>query len=696
MDINDTSHNIDLDSPDLYINRDLSLLAFNTRVLAQAKNEQLPLLERINYLCISCANLDEFFEVRVASIIQMATIDPKAAGPDGLTPKEQLEQISIHAHQLVDEQYKILNELLIPQLAEQNIRFVRRKDWTDIQQKWLEKYFNDELMPILTPVGLDSAHPFPRILNKSLNFIISLTGKDAFGRNSGRAVLQAPRGLPRMVKLPMAETDSGANDFVFLSSIIHAFVNELFHGMTVKGCYQFRVTRNSDFFVDDDAIDDLLLAVQGELAMRNYGDEVRLEIDAACPDDTVKFLLDRFNLTPDRLFLVDGPVNLNRIQEMNSLIDRPDLKFTAFKPSIPSQLGRNKDIFTAIRRNDILLHHPFESFSPVVEFLRQAAVAPEVLAIKQTLYRTGAESPIVAALIKAAKAGKEVTVVIELRARFDEKANIDLASKLQEAAVHVVYGVVGYKTHAKMCLVLRREDGELRNYVHLGTGNYHPKTAQLYTDYGLFSCNKELGEDVRRVFAQLTSLGKVTKLNKLLQSPFTLHKGLIEKIDREICHANNGKAAKIIIQVNAVVEQQLIQALYRASQAGVIVKLLVRGICCLRPQIAGVSDTIEVRAIVGRFLEHARIYAFANDGNQEVYASSADLMSRNMFKRVEICFPIENKKLYTRILRNLDLYFQDNSQAWLLQADGSYRQPTPCEDTAPIQAQSLLLTGLQA
>ncbi len=696
MDINDTSHNIDLDSPDLYINRDLSLLAFNTRVLAQAKNEQLPLLERINYLCISCANLDEFFEVRVASIIQMATIDPKAAGPDGLTPKEQLEQISIHAHQLVDDQYKILNELLIPQLAEQNIRFVRRKDWTDIQQKWLEKYFNDELMPILTPVGLDSAHPFPRILNKSLNFIISLTGKDAFGRNSGRAVLQAPRGLPRMVKLPMAETDSGANDFVFLSSIIHAFVNELFHGMTVKGCYQFRVTRNSDFFVDDDAIDDLLLAVQGELAMRNYGDEVRLEIDAACPDDTVKFLLDRFNLTPDRLFLVDGPVNLNRIQEMNSLIDRPDLKFTAFKPSIPSQLGRNKDIFTAIRRNDILLHHPFESFSPVVEFLRQAAVAPEVLAIKQTLYRTGAESPIVAALIKAAKAGKEVTVVIELRARFDEKANIDLASKLQEAAVHVVYGVVGYKTHAKMCLVLRREDGELRNYVHLGTGNYHPKTAQLYTDYGLFSCNKELGEDVRRVFAQLTSLGKVTKLNKLLQSPFTLHKGLIEKIDREICHANNGKAAKIIIQVNAVVEQQLIQALYRASQAGVIVKLLVRGICCLRPQIAGVSDTIEVRAIVGRFLEHARIYAFANDGNQEVYASSADLMSRNMFKRVEICFPIENKKLYTRILRNLDLYFQDNSQAWLLQADGSYRQPTPCEDTAPIQAQSLLLTGLQA
>ena len=594
------------------------------------------------------------------------------------------------------DQYDVLNTILLPKLKEENIHFIRRQQWTELQSKWLEAYFNEEILPILTPVGLDSAHPFPRILNKSLNFIISLTGKDAFGRNSGRAVLQAPRSLPRTIKLPSKETGSGPNDFVFLSSIIHAFIDQLFHGMIIKGCYQFRVTRNSDFFVDDDAIDDLLLAVQGELAMRNYGDEVRLEIDANCPDETVSFLLDRFDMTRDRLFLVDGPVNLSRVQEINDLIlDRPDLKFVPFKPTIPIELARQKDIFLAIRRNDILLHQPFESFLPVVDFIRQAAADPDVLAIKQTLYRTGANSPIVSALVKAARSGKVVTVVIELRARFDEKANIDLAYKLQEAAVHVVYGVVGYKTHAKMCLVLRREGKQLRNYVHLGTGNYHPKTAQIYTDYGLFSCDKELGEDVRRVFTQLTSLGKVTKLNKLIQSPFTLHSGLMEKIEREIRHAKAGKPAKIIIQVNAVVEPLAIQALYRASQAGVKIQMIVRGMCCLRPNIPGISENIEVRAIVGRFLEHARIYAFHNDGNQEVYASSADLMNRNMFKRVEVCFPIENKKLAQRILRNLDLYLNDNSQAWIMQSDGSYVRATRGKDEPIIQAQAMLLLEAQ-
>lgn len=687
---------IDLKKPEFYINRDVSLLEFNKRVLAQAKNESVPLLERLNFLCISCSNLDEFYEVRVASIIQMAAIDPKVVGPDGLTPNEQLERISVNAHHLVNEQYQVLNEILIPKLKDQNIRFIRRSKWTEAQQQWLQGYFNEEVLPILTPVGLDSAHPFPRILNKSLNFIISLTGKDAFGRNSGRAILQAPRALPRIVQLPPDETQGGPHDFVFLSSIIHAFVDQLFNGMHVKGCYQFRVTRNSDFFVDDDAIDDLLLAVQGELAMRNYGDEVRLEIDANCPEETVSFLLGRFEMTKDHLFLVNGPVNLNRLQAIIELVDRPDLKFIPFKPSTPPQLARNKDIFAAIRRHDILLHQPFESFSPVVEFLRQAAIAPEVLAIKQTLYRTGADSPIVNALIKAARSGKEVTVVIELRARFDEKANIDLASKLQEAAVHVVYGVVGYKTHAKMCLVLRREGKDLRNYVHLGTGNYHPKTAQIYTDYGLFSCDKELGEDVRRVFAQLTSLGKVTKLNKLLQSPFTLHSGLLEKIEREINHAEDGRPARIIIKVNAIVEEQLIQALYRASQAGVEVKLIVRGVCCLRPGIPGVSENIEVRSIIGRFLEHARIYAFANDANLEVYASSADLMNRNMFRRVEICFPIENKKLVSRIMHDLELYLKDNTQAWLLRPDGNYIQLLQTGNEEPVEAQTMLLNELQA
>ena len=691
-----TNHDMDLQKPELYINRELSILEFNKRVLAQAKDESVPLLERLNYLCISCSNLDEFFEVRVASVIEMVTMDPDTRGIDGLTPNEQLDLISTYTRKLVADQYDVLNNILLPKLKEEKIHFVRRQQWTESQNKWLETYFNEEILPILTPVGLDSAHPFPRILNKSLNFIISLTGKDAFGRNSGRAVLQAPRSLPRTIKLPSKETGSGPNDFVFLSSIIHAFIDQLFHGMIIKGCYQFRVTRNSDFFVDDDAIDDLLLAVQGELAMRNYGDEVRLEIDANCPDETVSFLLGRFGMTRDRLFLVDGPVNLSRVQEINELIlDRPDLKFTPFKPTVPHELARQKDIFSAIKRNDILLHQPFESFSPVVDFIRQAAADPDVLAIKQTLYRTGANSPIVGALVKAARSGKVVTVVIELRARFDEKANIDLASKLQEAAVHVVYGVVGYKTHAKMCLVLRREGKQLRNYVHLGTGNYHPKTAQIYTDYGLFSCDKELGEDVRRVFTQLTSLGKVTKLNKLLQSPFTLHSGLMEKIEREIRHAKAGKPAKIMIQVNAVVEPLAIQALYRASQAGVKIQMIVRGMCCLRPNIPGISENIEVRAIVGRFLEHARIYAFFNDGNQEVYASSADLMNRNMFKRVEVCFPIENKKLMQRVLRNLEWYLSDNSQAWILQADGSYLRAMRGKDEPLIQAQAMLLLEAQ-
>lgn len=693
---NENSDVVNLQKPELYINRELSLLMFNKRVLAQAKNESIPLLERLTYLCISCSNLDEFYEVRVASVIEMAAIDPKAAGPDGLNPKEQLEQIAIYAHELVDEQYQILNEILIPALARENIRFIRRNEWTETQQKWLSNYFNDELMPILTPIGLDSAHPFPRILNKSLNFIVSLTGKDAFGRNSGRAILQAPRALPRIIKLPADETQSGPNDFVFLSSIIHAFVGELFNGMSVKGCHQFRVTRNSDLFVDDDAIDDLLLAVEGELAMRNYGNEVRLEIDAHCSEETVNFLLERFDLTRDRLFLVNGPVNMVRVQSIIGLVNRPDLKFLPFKPLMPQQFARNKDIFAAIQHGDILLHLPFESFTPVIDFVRQAAADPDVLMIKQTLYRTGSDSPIVAALIDAAKAGKEVTVVIELRARFDEQDNIDLASKLADAAVHVVYGVCGYKTHAKMCLVLRREGKLLRNYVHLGTGNYHRRTAMLYTDYGLFTCDKDLGDDVRKVFAQLTSLGKVSKLNKLLQSPFTLHKGIMDKIEREINHAQNGKPAKIIIQVNAVVEEQSMQALYRASQAGVEVKLLVRGICCLRPGIKGVSENIEVRAIVGRFLEHARIYAFANDGNQEVFASSADLMNRNMFRRVEVCFPIENKKMQTRIMDNLNLYLNDNSQAWILQPDGTYIQCHQAKHSELIQAQTKLLSISQA
>lgn len=684
-----------LDNPKFYINRELSSLEFNVRVLAQAKDEKIPLLERLKYLCISCSNLDEFYEVRVASVIQVANIDPTVKCTDGLTAHEQLEKIGLKAHELVNEQYQVLNELLIPQLDKENIRFVRRDKWTATQRKWIEKHFNKELLPILTPVGLDSAHPFPRILNKSLNFIISLTGKDAFGRNSGRAILQVPRTLPRIIQLPKEESDSGPHDFVFLSSIIHAFVNELFTGMTVKGCHQFRLTRNSDFFVEDDAVDDLMCAVEGELVMRNYGDEVRMEIDENCPEPTVFFLKERFRMNAERVFQAKGPVNLSRLLEIYGLIERPDLKFIPFKPSVPSQLGRKKNIFDAIKKQDILLHHPYESFMPVVEFIRQASIDPQVLAIKQTLYRAGVDSPVVEALVEAARLGKEVTVVIELMARFDEKENIGLASKLQEAAVHVVYGVVGYKTHAKMCLILKKEGKTLRNYVHIGTGNYHPTTAKLYTDYGLFTCNKEMGEDVRRIFVQLTSLGKMTKLHKLLQSPFTLHKGLLEKIEREIENKQNDKEAQIIIKVNAVDEEALIRALYRASQAGVKISLIVRGVCCLRPKVEGLSENIEVRSIIGRFLEHTRVYAFANAGKWEVYAASADLMSRNMFRRVETCFPIDNKKSHDRVLSELNGYLKDNTQTWVLQSNGDYVKTKPEEGEEPYLIQMKCLHSFQ-
>ena len=686
---------VDLNEPKFYINRELSLLEFNWRVLEQAKDPRTPLLERLNFLCISCSNLDEFFEVRVAGLIQMAELGAARNEPDSLSPSEALAAINQRAHELVDEQYRVLNEVMLPTLAEQNIRFIRRTEWNDSQRTWLKDYFEEELLPILSPMGLDPAHPFPRILNKSLNFIISLAGKDAFGRDLELAILQAPRALPRIIQLPHGETDSGPHDFVFLSSIIHAFADQLFHGMKVRACNQFRVTRNSDMYLDEEEIDDLLRAVEGELTSRNFGDEVRLEVTDNCPGHLIDFLLSQFGLTEDRLYKVHGPVNLNRPREVYDLIDRPDLKYPQFVAGLPKQFASYKDdIFEAIRKQDILSHQPYESFSPVIELVRQAADDPHVVAIKQTLYRAGSNSPIVESLIRAARAGKEVTVVVELLARFDEKANISLAHRLQEAGVQVVYGIVGYKTHAKMMLILRREGKQLRHYTHLSTGNYHPKTARLYTDYSLFSCDKELGEDVRHVFVQLTSLGKMNRLGKLLQSPFTLHTALIKKVGREIEHAQKGLPASIIIKVNAVNEPQLIRALYSASMAGVKVVLIVRGICCLRPGIPGVSENIEVRSIIGRFLEHSRVYWFENGGEPEVFCASADFMKRNMFRRVESCFPVLTKKLAERIRIDLELYLRDNTQAWLLQTDGSYVRASSKQGEAAICAQHELLGQL--
>ncbi|HEY9546968.1 MAG TPA: polyphosphate kinase 1, partial [Solimonas sp.] len=490
--------------------------------------------------------------------------------------------------------------------------------------------------------------------------------------------VQAPRALPRLIQIPREVTGSGPYDFVFLSSVIHASVDELFPGMQAGGCFQFRLTRNSDLLVDEEEAKDLMEALEGELSQRQWGDIVRLEVAHNCPEQMWQYLTDVAQLTADDVFQVNGPVNLNRLLAIPDMVDRPDLKYPLFVPRVAKALSG--DLFAAIRERDHLLHHPYDSFVPVVEFLRQAARDPKVLAIKQTLYRTGDQSSIVDALVDAARNGKEVTVVVELRARFDEANNIDLAEKLQDVGAHVVYGVVGYKTHAKMCLIVRREEAAvdgpsaLRQYAHLGTGNYHPKTARLYTDYGLFTADPVICRDVHAVFLQLTSLGKVMKLDRLLQSPFTMAKELHSKIEREIAHAQAGRPAKIIAKMNALVEPEMIRALYRASQAGVRVDLIVRGMCSLRPGVKGLSENIEVRSVIGRFLEHHRACYFENGDSPELYLSSADWMERNLFKRVEVAFPVLDKHLRKRVLADLHGYLEDTAQSWFLQADGTYRR----------------------
>ena len=666
--MNDT----DLQIPQLYINRELSFLEFNQRVLEQAKDAKIPLLERVRFLCISCANLDEFFEIRVAGLRELFEAGAVQTSPDGLSVQQQLKAIRARALRLVEEQYQLLNDVLMPQLARHGVVFVEPETWTKAQAKWLAGYFAREVEPVLSPLALDPARPFPKILNKSLNFAVVVEGEDAFGRNSGLAVVQAPRSLPRLIKLP---DELGSRNFVLLGTIIEAFMPKLFAGMRVRGCYQFRVTRNSDLFVEQEEVDDLLRAVQGELASRRYGDAVRLETAHDCPGEILKFLLDQFGLTEDDLYKVSGPVNLNRLMAVYDLIDRPELKYAAFAPSIIDRLKLGNDIFTTLRAGDVLLHHPFQSFVPVVDFIKQAASDPQVLAIKQTLYRTGSDSSIVGALADAAAAGKDVTVIIELRARFDEEANIELATKLQEAGAHVMYGVFGFKTHAKLVMVVRREEKGLRRYCHLGTGNYHAKTARLYTDYGLLTADEAIGEDVHEIFLQLTGLTRVPRLRKLLHGPFSLHQSLLDKIQRESEHARAGVPAHIIAKLNALTEPAVIQALYKASRAGVKIDLIVRGVCCLRPGVPGVSEHIKVRSIVGRFLEHSRVYYFENAGAREVYCGSADWMVRNLLRRIEVAFPVEAHDLQVRVMDDLQSYLQDDVQAWILHSDGQYSRP---------------------
>ena len=663
-----------------YINRELSLLQFHKRVLAEAQDQSVPLLERLRFLCISCTNLDEFFEIRVAGLKQRMEIGAPAQGPEKIPAQDVFDELRVDVSKMVEQQYQLLNDELFPQLADAGVRFVHSNDWSDEQHEWLEEYFTEQVVPVLTPLTFDPARPFPRILNKSLNFIVRLHGKDAFGRRRHRGMVQAPRSLPRIIRLPDSVSRPGEHNFVFLSSIIRVHVESLFPGLDVDGCYQFRVTRNSNLYVDDEEVSDLVRALEGQLEASRYGAAVRIEIGHECPDDLREFLLDHFELKKDDIYMVDGPVNLNRLSTVCDLDDKPELLYTAFTQGLPEELLSDDNIFTILDKKNVLLHHPYQSFAPVIDFIATAAADPDVLAIKQTLYRTGPASPIVDHLVVAARSGKEVTIVIELMARFDEAANIALANRLQEAGAHVVYGLVGFKTHAKMTLVVRRVDTRLVRYCHLGTGNYHHATTSVYTDYGYLSSSKRLGEDVHKLFLQLTSLTRADDMTRMLASPFSLFDALLDKIQREARFAKEGKQARIILKVNSLNEPQLIEALYEASQAGVQIDLILRGICSLRPGVKGLSENIRVRSIVGRFLEHSRVYYFLNNKKEEYYCSSADLMHRNMFRRNESCFEIRQKAMKEQIRRDLDLFLSDNCQAWELSADGTYARLSPGKD----------------
>ena len=670
--------------------RELSLLAFNRRVLAQARDEGVPLLERLRFLCIVSSNLDEFFEVRMAWLKKESQLNPHMLLDNGTTPAETMAAAAAEAKKLIQEQYELFNQELIPALRQEGIFFYPRRQWTEQQRAWIESYFDRELLPILTPLGLDPAHPFPRLLNKSLNFVVSLSGKDAFGRASGMAVVQAPRILPRVVKLP--EELSEGHGFVLLSSILHAYVHKLFPGMDVEGCYQFRLTRNSELTVDEEDLTNLRAAVQTELRERQYGDEVRLEVADNCPPHVAEFLLAQCNLSPNELYQVVGPVNLVRLMAVPDMVDRPDLKFAPFSPGLPKDVRKDQPMPEVLKQHDVLLHHPYQSIAPTVRFIQEAAADPDVVAIKMTIYRTGTHSDLARALIAAANAGKQVTVVVELMARFDEENNVNWARRLESAGAHVVYGVFGYKVHAKMALVIRREGGYLKRYAHLGTGNYHQGTSRIYTDFGLLTADEAITADVNAIFMEITGLGQPMRLNKLYQSPFTLSPMLLERIDAETAEARTGRPARIIAKMNSLIEPGIIRALYEASRAGVQIDLIVRGMCTLRPGVPGLSENIRVRSIIGRLLEHSRVFYFHSGGREELFIASADWMSRNFFRRIEICTPVENPTIKQRIMREaLTLALADNRKAWLMQPDGSYVRATAQKGEEGLDMQETLL-----
>lgn len=661
-----------------FLNRELSLLQFNERVLAMAQNSGTPLLERLRYLCIVGSNLDEFFEIRVSSLKEQERLYPDRCGPDGLTASQALAKVERVVHGLVQKLYALLNDEVLPSLRTQGVYLHHASEWDDAQRAWAHELFVTDMMPLLTPIALDPAHPFPRVLNKSLNFIVPLSGEDAFGRRGSTAVVQAPRALPRVVRMP-PDIAGLPHGFILLTSLIRAFAGELFPGMQAQGVFQWRVTRNSDLFVDEEEVTNLRLALQGELSQRNFGSAVRLEIDQLTPPHIETLLQKEFDLQAGDTYRVNGPANVARLMHICQEVDRPDLLFPEFRGPIPKAFAtlpsRSDAIFDLIAANDQLLHHPYQSFQPVIELLTSAASDPDVVAIKQTIYRTGEDSELMELLLSAARAGKEVTVVVELMARFDEQTNIKWAARLEEVGAHVVYGVVGHKTHAKMLLVLRREQGRIRRYGHLGTGNYHQRTARLYTDFGLMTANPTICEDMDKVFSQLTGLGARRHLSLLLQSPFSMHGAVIDMINAETRAAKAGQKARIMAKMNSLLEPQVIEALYEASQAGVKIDLVIRGVCALRSGVAGLSDNIRVRSIIGRFLEHSRVFYFYAGGQEQVYLSSADWMDRNFFRRVEVGFPVLDPALKRRVIReSFSLAFKDNARAWVQQPDGRFVQ----------------------
>ena len=668
-----------------FLNRELSWLEFNQRVLEQAQDRGNPLLERVKFFCIVSSNLDEFFEVRVAGLKQQIESEVVERSIDGMIASEAFRAITERVRRMVRDQYACWQDELMPALAKNGIRILKLSQLEAADLEWLQNYYQTQVRPVLTPLAIDPAHPFPQLLNKSLNLIVRLEMAKNQELLKHLAVVQIPRILPRTVRLPRADARL---DCVFLDRLIGHNLADLFPGTRILGYWAFRVTRNSELYIDEEETANLLKAVENELHNRRRGDAVRLEVDAECPEFIRDALLKTLRLTEEDLFLIDGPLNPTRLMALYEGDHSPELRDPPFVAPVATALREQPDLFAAIRQRDILLHHPYDNFSSIVSFLDQAATDPDVLAIKQTLYRTGGDPRIVGALENAVRNGKQVTAVVELRARFDEANNIQWARQLEESGVHVVYGVVGYKIHAKSCLVVRREGHHIRRYVHLATGNYNPTTARLYTDLGLLTCRPEFGEDVTNFFNLLTGICQFQPMNKLLVSPFELHERLLRLIEREKENAQRGLPARIIAKINSLAERKVIDALYRASQAGVTINLIVRGICCLRPGVKGLSENISVRSVVDRFLEHSRIYYFENACQPQVFLGSADWLPRNFFRRIELVIPIEDGVLRERIVNQiLAVSLSDNTRARFLQPDGSYGLPQLTKDVKPCRSQ---------